>query len=29
MIKRIIGAAILLRTENMAQAGVFISTSYG
>jgi hypothetical protein len=29
MIKRIIGAAILLGTVNMAQAGVFIGTSYG
>lgn len=29
MIKRIISAAILLGTVNMAQAGVFIGTSYG
>jgi hypothetical protein len=29
MIKRIIGAAILLGTVNMAQAGVFLGTTYG
>lgn len=29
MIKRMIGAAILLGTVNIAQAGVFLGTSYG